>query len=216
MNSPQLTTSAIQYRDATSNDIEGIVATHIAAFPTFFLTRLGPSFLTQLYRAFREVPSGVCVVAMSDGEVVGFVSGTLQPEGFFRKLLRSRWAGFLFSGAGALLKHPFVVGARFLSALRYRGESPEKLQGTGALLSSIAVSPQCGGRGVGSSLIDEFVARGRAAGCSYIFLTTDANENEKVTGLYERYGFKRESFMTRQDGRRMIRYVLQLDGSQSA
>jgi ribosomal protein S18 acetylase RimI-like enzyme len=216
MNSAHLTPSGLEFRDAASCDIDGIVATHIAAFPSFFLTRLGPSFLNQLYRSFREVPSGVCVVALSDGEVVGFVAGTLQPEGFFRKLLRSRWAGFLFSGLRSLLKHPLIVGARFLYAIRYRGESPEKLKGTGALLSSIAVKPQCVGRRVGSNLIDEFVSRAREAGCSYVFLTTDADENEKVTGLYERYGFQRESFMTRKDGRRLSRYVLLLDRSQGA
>ena len=211
MNSPQqLTASATQFRDANSSDIEGVVATHATAFPAFFLTRLGPQFLTQLYRAFREESGGVCVVALLGDEVVGFVSGTIEPEGFFRKVLRRRWAGFLFSGLGALLKHPLVVGERFLSALRYRGEIPEKLIGTGALLSSIAVRPQCGGRGLGSALINEFVARARAANCSYVFLTTDADENDKVTGLYERYGFQCESRLTRRDGRRMNRYVLLL------
>ena len=216
MNSPQTTPSSIRFRDATPEDIQGIVETHVAAFPGFFLTRLGASFLAQLYKGFIEVPSGVCIVALSDNSVVGFVSGTLQPEGFFRKLLRSRWAGFLFAGFGALLRHPIVVGSRFFYALRYRGESPEKLKGTGALMSSIAVHPNCAGRGLGGSLIGEFVSHARAARCSYVFLTTDADENAKVTGLYERYGFQRESFITRRDGRRMSRYVLPLDGSQRA
>jgi len=161
MNSPQLTPSVLEFRDAASTDIEGIVAAHFAAFPSFFLTRLGPSFLNQLYKAFREESSGVCVVALSEGEVIGFVAGTTQPEGFFGKLLRHRWAGFLFSGLGALLRNPLVVGERFLYAIRYRGEAPEKLEGTGALLSSIAVKPQYAGRRIGSSLIDEFVSIAR-------------------------------------------------------
>lgn len=30
-----------------------------------------------------------------EGDVVGFVAGAMQPEGFFRRLLRRRWPAFL-------------------------------------------------------------------------------------------------------------------------
>ena len=41
-------------RDGTAADIDRIVAVHQAAFASFFLTSLGPRFLTRLYRGYLD------------------------------------------------------------------------------------------------------------------------------------------------------------------
>lgn len=55
------------YRHATPEDIDAIVRLHTVAFPGFFLTSLGGSFLRLLYGAFVDIDGGICIVAQ-DGD----------------------------------------------------------------------------------------------------------------------------------------------------
>jgi hypothetical protein len=56
---------------------------------------MGKQFLKELYRGFLIEPSGLCLVEIDRKDVVGFVVGTTQFEGFFSRLLRTRWPAFL-------------------------------------------------------------------------------------------------------------------------
>jgi hypothetical protein len=76
---------------ATSTDISKIVTLHLHSFPDFFLTFLGPAFLRELYTATLEDDSGIGFVALNGEDILGFVTGTAEPSGFYRRLLRQRW-----------------------------------------------------------------------------------------------------------------------------
>jgi ribosomal protein S18 acetylase RimI-like enzyme len=195
-------------RAATLSDLPQIVAVHNAAFHGFFLTMLGGPFLYELYRGFLLDPSSICLAAedQAANRLLGFVVGTMEPRGFFKRLLIRRGHGFVFAGLAALLQHPLKVARRFLDALVYRGEAPEGLE-RATLLSSVAVSPADEGQGVGRMLVERFCQQATSRGARSVYLLTDSDGNETVNQFYLRCGFVLEASVLRRDGRHMNRHV---------
>jgi ribosomal protein S18 acetylase RimI-like enzyme len=187
------------------------VTVHLQAFPGFFLSFLGPRFLTLLYRSFIEDEVGLGFVAVNTttDQVMGFVVGPLRPEGYFRGILRRKWLAFGIASCPAICRRPANL-PRLFRAVFYRGDAPETARDL-ALLTSIAVAPSTGSRGVGLALLEAFVAEARDRGARGVFLTTDADENERVNAFYRRFGFLLDSCFSTPEGRRMNRYVLIFD-----
>jgi len=125
--------------------IPQIVALHIAAFPGFFLTSLGPRFLRLLYAGFANEPKGICIAAEEKGVIIGFAAGTTAPDVFFGRLLRRQGWRFAIAAIPGLLRNPGFVARKCFGALFYRGEQPTGLANA-ALLSSLAVSPAYEGK----------------------------------------------------------------------
>jgi GNAT superfamily N-acetyltransferase len=176
------------------------------SFPDFFLTFLGPRFLREFYNSFTYDEAGIGFVAIDEdnGKVVGVIVGPLEPQGYFKRLLKRRWWAFCLASATAVLKHPIIV-KRLFRALFYRGEPPPGTKR--ALLSSIAVLPQLQGRGVGQALIKRWMEEVKQRGGNGCFLTTDAINNDKINNFYQKLGWKVESTYTTPEGRVMNRYV---------
>lgn len=186
--------------------IEDVVRIHLQGFPSFFLSFLGPRFLREFYSSFLADPVGMGFVASDSAEqVVGVVVGSVDPRGYFTRLLRRRWWAFCLACAGAVARRPSCV-PRLFRAVRYRGEAPSGP--VRALLSSIVVSPAAQGRGVGKLLLRSWVEEARRRGASGCYLTTDADGNEVVNSFYQKTGWVLESSCVTREGRRMNRYVL--------
>jgi GNAT superfamily N-acetyltransferase len=73
------------------------------------------------------------------------------------------------------------------------------------------VDPAVQGRGAGKLLLQSFLAEVRKRGCSGCFLTTDADNNNGVNEFYRRSGWLVESSYTTPEGRKMNRYVFDLE-----
>jgi ribosomal protein S18 acetylase RimI-like enzyme len=210
-------------REATTGDVEAIVAIHRAAFPSSFLTSLGPRFLAHLYTGYLDHPSGILLVAAgaadaggeaaaaaegvagmdgSSGPVRGFVAGTTEPEAFYAWLRRTRGPAMSVVAVPALARRPLVVGRRLVSAIRYRGEAPQTV-GHAALLASLGVDPGSSGGGLGSRLVEGFVARALEASRPVTYLSTDVAGNDRVLEFYRRNGFHEAERLRRPDGREM-------------
>jgi len=202
--------SDIQVRAACCEDVDTIVGVHLSAFPGFFLSRLGPGFLQQLYRTFVTDPDGICLVAESAAgtsrRIVGFVAGSSAPAALFRRALLRRGLQFAWSAAGALLLDPVGVGRRLLAATRYRGERPAAIP-TASLLSSLGVAPNARTAGVGRALISGFCGAARSRHSSHVYLTTDQQDNDAVNRFYHSLDFTVHATTSRPDGRVMITYV---------
>lgn len=192
-------------RELQSEQLGEVVDVHMRAFPSFFLSFLGPRFLRVFYGSFVSDPTGIGVVAEENGHVLGVAVGPQYPQSYFRKLLKRRWLAFCTASLGAILRRPSVV-IRLYQAIFYRGESP-----TGpprALLSSLAVAPETQGRGIGAALVRAWVEQAKARGCNGAYLTTDADDNDPVNAFYQRLGWVLQASYTTPQGRRMNRYVL--------
>lgn len=189
-----------------SEHLDSVVWVHLQAFPGFFLSSLGPRFLGEFYRSFLVDAIGLGFVACTpQGEVLGAVAGPLNPQGYFRRLLRRRWWAFGMASLGAILRKPTCL-KRLIRATCYRGEAPSGL--VRALLSSVAVLPSAQGQGIGKALVEAWVKEAQRRGATGAYLTTDADGNEAVNAFYQRVGWHLESSYATPEGRRMNRYVL--------
>ena len=180
---------------------------HLAAFPDFFLSSLGGRFLNIFYREVAVDGLGISFVALEPTKrtILGFVVGTQDPHGFFRRLaFRRSWEFGLFC-VPALAKNPRII-PRIVRALRYRGDAPEGRRR--ALLSSIAVVPELQNSGLGSILLKAWVGEARKRGIAGSYLTTDKEGNDTVNRFYIRNGWHIETEFTTREGRTMLRYIL--------
>ena len=196
--------SAVVLRAGAAH-VPEVVSAHLEAFQGFFLTRLGSRFLARFYRAMVDSPDALVFVAMVDGNVAGFVAGTVRPESFFRRLFLRDGPGFVLAAIPALLRSPMFVARRLWRGVTYRGETPRELPG-GALLSSIAVVPAYAGMGIAGALLEQFCAAAIEGGASGVFLLTDRDSNEHVNRFYLRHTFQLLQEVRRSDGRDMNLY----------
>jgi ribosomal protein S18 acetylase RimI-like enzyme len=189
----------------TNQDINEIVDIHMRAFPDFFLTFLGPGLLKEFYKSFLYDDQGIGFVAIENGRILGVIVGPFKPAGYFKRLLLRKWYAFCFASIGAVLGKPKVI-KRLFRAVFYRGEAPQGKDRS--LLSSIAVDPQVQGQGVGKSLVERWVEEVRRQGSKGCYLTTDAENNEKINTFYQKLGWQIEYRYTTPEGRIMNCYVL--------
>ncbi len=188
-------------------DVESVVNLHVRAFPGFFLSFLGPSFLREFYRSFTRDSNGVAFVAVEDAnnQIIGVIAGPVVPDGYFRRLLVRRWWAFCLASFWAVLRNPRII-PRLWRAVFYRGEPPAGMPR--ALLSSIAVLPDAQNRGVGQLLVKAWVDEVRKRGATGCYLTTDAENNDAINRFYEKAGWNRSETFVTPEGRKMYRYLL--------
>src|SRR4030067_3030950 len=99
-------------------DIDRVVAVHLAGVPGFFLSFLGPRFLALYYSGVCSAPEGIAFVCLnSGGEPAGVVVGSTNPRGVYSRLLKRDWLRFSLASLDAICRKPSAVGrvARGLS-----------------------------------------------------------------------------------------------------
>lgn len=188
-------------------DVDAVTAVHLAAFPGFFLSFLGPRFLRELYRAIVAHEESIAFVAVDGARVIGFVAGS-GSGGFYRSAARRRWFRFALASAGALLRKPSIA-PRLLRALY----APPRTSSEGALLMSLAVDPAIRRSGAGRLLTRAFVDRARERGASAVVLTTDRVGNDAVNAFYRDQGFSVAAEYVTPEGRAMYEYMLSVNAS---
>ena len=195
-------------RRAAVADVTDMVSIHLRSFQGFFLTFLGPAFLRELYTATLMDSSGIGFVIEGENGICGFVTGTAQPAGFYRRLLRRRWWRFALAAALPLLKRPAII-PRLLRAFSMPEQATQQ-EGRGTLMS-IAVLPEAQGKGIGQSLMQAFLAEAARRGLRQVDLTTDQDDNEATNRFYQNLGFVCERTFTTPEGRTMNEYVISLN-----
>jgi ribosomal protein S18 acetylase RimI-like enzyme len=197
-------------RRTNHDDIEKIVDIHLNAFQGFFLSFLGAPFLTVLYRSILADPSGIVFVAEEEGKLAGFVAGTTQLPGLYKRLLKKHWWQFGWASIGPLIRQPSSL-RRLLRGLSAPAvELPVRNCGT---LMSIAVDPDCQGKGVGKKLVEVFLAEAKTRRLEAVELTTDAKDNDPTNKFYRSLGFQLHHDYTTPEGRTMNDYIIYLAGS---
>lgn len=188
---------------------DGAVEMHLLAFSTFFLAQLGRRFLREYYvqAAGHELTVGYVAINGLD-QVVGACFGVTDSPAFYKSILRRRWWAFGLKSIGPVLKSPKII-LRVLRGLQHRGRVPPcDIKPMGALLST-AVNPNSQGVGVAIALMrsvcDEYVRRGIDA----IYLTTDAENNDRVRGFYSAMGWECLGYFRTPEERRMCWYLWQ-------
>ncbi|HEY2325314.1 MAG TPA: GNAT family N-acetyltransferase [Thermoanaerobaculia bacterium] len=187
-------------RPMRRDDLDAAVAIHLAAFPNFFLTFLGPRFLRVFYGAVMQY--GIALVATVDDRVAGFVVGMVDSRSFYRRLLRRRFLQVAIAILPAVMRRPSTPSRVVRRALRRTGFSP-----SGAELMSLAVHPREQRHGLGRILVNAFIARVHEDGTDSLWLITDAADNDAVKTFYEALGFTVRRTFTNAEGRALVEYA---------
>jgi len=188
--------------------ISAIVQTHLASFPGFFLSFLGPRFLSLYYTGICEAPEGIGFVYLNtSGLPAGFVAGSSNPRGFYSRLLKRNWLSFALASIDAIVRKPAVIG-RIARGLFHPQGNPVGEDVAG--LFSIGVSPDLQGTGSGKLLVQAFLREAGTRGCKKVFLTTDHEDNGIVNSFYHKFGFHIERQYETPEGRRMNEYWIDL------
>lgn len=183
-------------RPMRRDDLESVVAIHLAAFPNFFLTFLGPRFLRVFYGAVMS--DGIAFVATVNDRVAGFVVGMLDSRTFYRSLWRKRFFHVAIAITPVVLRHPST-----LKRVARRGVARAFQPAPGAELMSLAVHPREQHHGVGRALVQAFIA----SASEPLWLITDAADNDAVKRFYERLGFTARREFTNAEGRALVEYT---------
>jgi ribosomal protein S18 acetylase RimI-like enzyme len=205
---------SILVRPSTPAEIDAMVNVHLRSFPGFFLTFLGRKFLKQLYQSILTDPSGIVWIVKEEDCLLGFVAGTLEPAGFYSRLIKGRIWGFASASIRPLLRRPGIF-FRLWRALRKPAESKAIQKGT-ALLMSIAVDPTAQNQGVGKMLTKTFCDECVRQGALRVCLTTDQHGNDQGNRFYARMGFVLTRTFVTQEGRPMNEYVRILSAKPNA
>jgi ribosomal protein S18 acetylase RimI-like enzyme len=193
-------------REMDLRDLDEVVEVHVAAFPGFFLTRMGSRFLRAYYQTVLGYEHSIALVA-EDTEnegLSGFVVGFQHPEGFY-SLFSARRRKLAPLIVLALLRDPALLGSVLRNTRRL--DNPAQLAAEAVELSSIGVRGQS--RGVGSDLLERFCEKALQAGQTNVVLTTDAEHNEDVRRFYENRDFVLNGYEDR-GGRRLCHYARSL------
>lgn len=184
-----------------------VVDVHLRSFPGFVLTTLGARFLRTYYRSVARDASATSFVAMAQGRVVGFVVGSSDPAGFYRRLLLRRWWAFGLAAVPAVLRRPRTAQL-VMAALQHPGRQAAGAEHAG--LFSIAVAPGLQRQGVGALLVDLFCRAAESRGATSVELETDAEDNEGANAFYRARGFTESRRYVAAGNRPMIAYVREL------
>jgi ribosomal protein S18 acetylase RimI-like enzyme len=178
---------AFSLQPITESVIDSVIALHRKNLYYSTNSRLGASHLSYLYQVMQKDVTCLVVAAVSNEEVLGVVSATLDPGKFTRRLFGNlsarRWAAVLFH----LVSQPGI----WLEWLESHNTSrPVQYQGREIrpCLTTIVVSQAACRRGVGRALVsavDEFVLRN---GGSAYHLDTRA-DNSGARAFYKKLGF---------------------------
>ena len=193
-------------RQATAEDLPGIVTIHQKAFSNFFLTRLGNEFLRRYYALVLHYRAGIVLVSERCGVLEGFVCGFVEPPEFYRLMWRNKRT-FALPALSALVRHPSLASGMLYGVQRVQ-TSASKGPARSCELSSIAVAPEAGGNGLGRALVQAFVAWASSMDAQCVYLTTDADGNEPANALYRQVGFQHTQRFLQRKGRWMNEYII--------
>ena len=152
-----------------------------------------------------EDPSGIAIV-YDDNPISGFVVGTVEPSGFYKRLIERRWWKFGLAALMPLIRRPVIL-PRLLRAFTLPAKSADAQLKTGTLLS-LAVLRNSNGKGVGKKLVASFLEMSQKRQVEMVNLTTDAVGNDATNEFYQKMGFTLVNVFATPEGRLMNEYVI--------
>jgi ribosomal protein S18 acetylase RimI-like enzyme len=190
------------------SDVDQVVNVHLSSFQGFFLTFLGPEFLSLLYTYMVSSSDGVGYVFMDDDQrIVGFVCGSTQPSGFYKRFFKKQWLHIVLATLWPVVRNPSISPRLVWRVLRPPQASTDS--GTATLLS-IAVLREHQNKGVGKLLAQEFLSEMQRRGIERVNLTTDKEGNDAGNAFYQRLGFRLARSFVTPEGRWMNEYLITL------
>lgn len=187
--------------------IQSVVTVHLDAFPGFFLSGLGRRFLSLFYTSVIEDHSCISLVAGSDQQIDGFIVGTVEPRGFYKRILLRKGIRFVLAALKPLIAKPRIIRRLLRGLSKNEVHRPPR----SALVMSIAVRQAAQGRAIGRELVSTFLEECRKRGSRNVYLTTDELDNARTNRFYASMGFTVSRMFTTPEGRKMNEYEIKLE-----
>lgn len=194
-----------QIRGMKHSDLVYVVQIHSHAFPNFFMTLLGISFLRSYYLTVLEYKKSISLVSVDrDGNITGFAVGFFDSSSFY-KFFKMKFYRFFFSTFMAFIRRPYLLKRIFGGFLRVN--KSERKGHTGKIIEISSIGVITKGSGVGKSLLGAFIDVSFKQGAEAVVLTTDMYNNDGVIAFYKGRGFVQSDIDVRGD-RPMIQFTL--------
>ncbi len=172
-------------RPAIESDLTAVVPLHATHLPPGFLLDLGPSIIHSFYLSALRLPEVIFIVAETDGQVAGFVFGSLRGGSIFNKIVLGSPLKWILLLVRCGLQSPLV----FLELLKMIFSPGDKRIKDGPELTYLVVDPRFQKSGFGRSLVAAFNSELLKKGHSSYELSSLV-ENKSANSFYERLGFK--------------------------
>jgi ribosomal protein S18 acetylase RimI-like enzyme len=173
-------------RPMTPEDIHVVVDIHMAAFPGYFTTSLGPKFLALFYAEAQRSRSSINYVFERDGRVLGFCVGTFSPGRFYRGLFIRQWFPLAAYSLRVAVKQPLILGRIVRSLFERVGRRSEK---DIAFLGTTAVFPEEQARGYGLAIVSAFIDHIKKLGGKQVRGEV-LKEDQNLIRAYQKMGFE--------------------------
>jgi len=167
------------------HNLQQVAVLHRSVMHTL-LSDLGLPIIQKYYQIARDDPSVVGMAALSlSNEIAGWTVGSPDPASLNMKL-RTPLPWFLVQMMRLGIARPLVLMQLFASVL----SSSDMEIGKHAIeLTYIGVSSAHQGKGLGRTLLNNFIEESRSCGYHSVVLSVEA-ENKAALALYEVSGFK--------------------------
>jgi glycosyltransferase involved in cell wall biosynthesis/ribosomal protein S18 acetylase RimI-like enzyme len=187
----------VSIRAARLTDVRAMAAMHGAVMTKAFMPALGQPFLRWFFRALVEDPASPTFVAVRDGTVIGYTSGSLSVPEFRRRFIRRYGVPALVSAVPRLIR-PSIL-RRSWELFRY----PETTAGLPvAEHTLIGVAPGTA-PGLGMELTREALSALTALGAREIKCYVSV-ENQAMRHVVRRAGFEPTREIRLHDGVRSL------------
>jgi ribosomal protein S18 acetylase RimI-like enzyme len=183
------------------DDLPGVVAIHVKAFPDSAISAFGPEAIRRYYLWLVEGPHEAAVMgAWREARLIGFCAAGVF-HGAMNGFLRAH-RGYL---ARHLLQHPSLLASALIRdrlrtalsiTMRFSRRRQRKAAASGTApaprfgVLSIATDPDVRGAGAGRALMLDAEARARSLGHTRMVLTVHP-ENTRAVQFYEQLGWSR-------------------------
>ena len=172
---------------------------------TGLLTNLGLSAIRAFYYGCVSSGSATGFVCIEDGELRGFVLGSVRPDKVKMEAMRANPADMLAGMAVGILRRP---SALVWLVKNFGGPDEGSYSASVPELTYLAVSSASRGSGIGRQLVEAFTNELRHSGARAYELSVD-EDNRQAISFYERLGFTLSS-RYREFGVMHRRYRLEL------
>ncbi len=163
-----------------------IARLHKEGIPTGFLSSLGESFLTDLYKAISQSSDGFGFVVRKDGEILGFVAFASDLQKLYKQVIRKKGLKLI------LILIPRLLSMRTIRKIYeniFYPKKTENLNLPSAELLSIVVSSNNQGKGFAQKLIEMGFRECRRRNISEVKVLV-AESNLLANRLYQKTGFQ--------------------------
>lgn len=194
--------------------IKEVVGLHMECFKDSFLTSLDRGVLTRMYENYVISELGRAYVYVSDGKVIGFVAGAINPSVYNNQMLKKRGFHVLWALLKRAINEPKILVS--IARRNFGGYfRPDKSEDAyrKAALDVICVQQKHRGKGIARQLARVFLDELRESGVLNVALGVSP-ENTNARHFYEKIGLKHLRTHKHPDGKQVCIYGTTLDESE--